>query len=176
MKFSRFGLPYANQSESGHAKSVGATTFDQIYDSNDLDSWEMIARLAIRSASLSALALFAVWYALLGGRTALEEAVPEISAYAPAPIVADRTEAGDGLGWLLGFAILLATVAVIAAVRRSRGTPHHDYARIPSLAEQRLWAEHLAWLAERNGAAVQGRLARRRPGGVNLLSRTERLS
>ncbi len=138
----------------------------------------MIAGLAIRSVSLLALALFAAWYALLGGRAALEEAVPEISAYAPPAIVPDRPElAGDRLGWLLGFAILLATVAVIAAVRRSRRTPRRVFVRIPSLAEQRLWAEHLAWLAERNGAGVQGRLAGPlRPGGMNVLSGTERLS
>jgi len=97
---------------------------------------------------------------LLGGRTALEEALPELSAFAPPAIVAVRVElAGDPLGWLAGFAMLFAAVVFLAAVQRSRRTQRGAVPRTRSLAEGRLWAEHLPWLEERKGAHVRSRLA-----------------
>jgi hypothetical protein len=112
----------------------------------------MVASLAMRSLALLALALFAAWYALLGGRAALEEAVPETSALVPPGIVPGPVDlAADPLGWLAALAMLFVAVVFLAAVQRSRRNWQHAAPRIRSLAEERLWAEHLAWLEERKG-------------------------
>lgn len=137
----------------------------------------MIAGLAIRSIALSALALFVAWYALLGGRAALEDALPEISGFAPPAIVAARVGLGDPLRWLVGFAMLFAALVFLAVVQRFRRKERGAVPRTRSLAEERLWAEHLAWLEQRKRPRVHARLAGARyVGGVNVLPDTEKVS
>jgi hypothetical protein len=118
----------------------------------------MVARLAIRSFALSALALLVAWYALLGGRAALEDALPEIGALAPPAIVASPPEfPAEPLGWLIASGTLFAAVAILAAAQRSRRSRYVSLIPSHPLVEEKLWAEHLAWLKEQQ-SGTRGRV------------------
>jgi len=121
-----------------------------------------VLTLAIRSLSLSAAALGAVWYAIFGGRDALAAALPEISRFAP-PVAWIEPE--DPLGW--PGMLLMAAVAALIAVKRTRALRRRSTRRpIPSPADQALWAAHLAWLDDRLAARVAVRESPRASAGV----------
>jgi len=114
----------------------------------------MVAGLAIRSFALSVLALLGAWYALLGGRSVVADALPEISAFVPAAIVAVPLEpAGDPFAWLASFGTLFAAVTLLGIVQRSRRRRRRALSLSRPLAEEQLWEEHLVWLKEQRRGA-----------------------
>jgi hypothetical protein len=106
-----------------------------------------VATLAIRTSALVTIALFLTWYAPLGGWRALIDALPEIGPLAPRPSSApvnDPTEIP--LGLFIQPVLLVVALMLIRFARARRVTASHG--RTASPIERRLWADHLAWLAE----------------------------
>ena len=105
--------------------------------------------LSIRTITLSGLAVLALWYALLGGASALGEAIPAVARYAPPAVVASPIGlAQDPAGWIIALATLVAEVALLVAVREARRTMTGPARPDPLTPDDRMWAAHLAWLHE----------------------------
>jgi hypothetical protein len=105
--------------------------------------------MSIRTASLFALAVFAVWYALLGGAALLRDAMPEVARYGPPAIVSAPLDSDlDPAGWLVGLMSLVTGIALLVAVRRVRRARREAARPRPLTPDDRMWSAHLAWLDE----------------------------
>lgn len=96
-----------------------------------------------------AIALFLAWYALLGGWRALYEVLPEAGPLAPAPILPSASDSTElPLRSFIELALLVAAGALALLARRARARRlSTKRGKMTSPTEERLWAEHLAWLA-----------------------------
>jgi hypothetical protein len=105
--------------------------------------------LSIRAIALSALAVLAVWYAVLGGGAALREVIPDIAGYGPPPVLAGPISfAENPVGWLIALGSLVADIALVMSLLQIRRARRIAVRSEPLTPDDRMWAAHLAWLDE----------------------------